>query len=687
MIPRPRKPELPAMKTMSATLPHPREQRILELGGQLLDEARHAGQGPLLRGRQEDRLLHQLMADDALRVQALRFVDVLPALRHDADLVRHLEEYLGDRDIPLPIPGLSHLPGLTHWGLRHARRGLAAHLAAAAVRATVGAMARRFIAGADARTALNQLHRLHRRGMGFTLDVLGEATVSAAEEAIYQKSYLDLLDQLHDEVPRWPAKPRPGAPAGPPSPVVNLSIKISGLYSQLDPADLQGSVAGVKDRLRPILLRARTTGAFINLDMEQYDTKEITLRVAEELLDEPALRDWRDVGVVLQAYLRETETDLARLLDWLKRRGTPITVRLVRGAYWDYETVLAQQHGWPTPVWTLKGETDACYERCLHTLLANHALIDTAIGTHNVRSLAVAMIDAQELGLSPNDYEFQMLYGMADPLKEVLVNRGHRLRVYAPLGQLIPGMAYLVRRLLENTSSQSFLRMGFAEHQPLAVLMAKPEDIRIEQSKELTSNSLSSLPNRKSQIPNPKFFNEPLHRFTNPEERAKFQAAIEQVRGCLGDTYPLVIAGDSVPGGGGWHDSINPAQPSQIVGRAAVATIDDANRAVAAAGAAAKDWRTSPPTTAPNTFAPRPPFCAAGAMSSPPGRFLKRARPGARPTPTWWRPSIFWSITLAKPSAWLRPSASMPPVKPTSRSTSRAASGRSSRPGTSRWRS
>src|SRR5262249_33229609 len=148
--------------------------------------------------------------------------------------------------------------------------------------------------------------------------------------------------------------------------------------------------------------------------------------------------------------------------------------RLVKGAYWDYETVVAAQQGWPVPVFTEKWQSDANYERCTRFLLEHSKHLRPAFGTHNVRSLAHALALAQQLGLSHDSYEIQMLYGMAEPIKDALVAMGQRVRVYTPYGQLLPGMAYLVRRLLENTANESFLRASFIEHLSEEQLLMNP---------------------------------------------------------------------------------------------------------------------------------------------------------------------------------------------------------------------
>src|SRR5207247_2829017 len=141
------------------------------------------------------------------------------------------------------------------------------------------------------------------------------------------------------------------------------SVKLSSLYSQLDPIDPAGSSKMVRQRLRPILREARRQRAFVNFDMESYSHKDLTLQIFREVLEEDEFRDWPDAGVAMQAYLRDCAADLEELARWTERRGTPVWVRLVKGAYWDYETIQAAQQGWPVPVFTHKWETDATYER------------------------------------------------------------------------------------------------------------------------------------------------------------------------------------------------------------------------------------------------------------------------------------------------------------------------------------
>src|SRR4029077_17848897 len=195
------------------------------------------------------------------------------------------------------------------------------------------------------------------------------------------------------------------------------------------------------------------------------------------LFTEPEFRDWPHAGIVIQAYLRDAEKDMVDLIAWGRARGTRFTVRLVKGAYWDYEKIKSTQNGWVIPVWLQKPESDANFERLTRILLENEAIVTSAFGSHNVRSIAHAQALAEELGIDRSRFEFQLLYGMAGPIKRALVEMGDRARGYSPVGELLPGMSYLVRRLLENTSNEGFLRAKFSEHVSGAQLLRDPRDL------------------------------------------------------------------------------------------------------------------------------------------------------------------------------------------------------------------
>src|SRR5581483_5627982 len=296
--------------------------------------------------------------------------------------------------------------------------------------------------------------------------------------------------------------------------------------------------------------------AFVNFDMEQYSYKDVTLRIFRDILTEPEFRDWPHVGIAIQAYLRDTEDDLKHLLEWAKNtRRCPVWVRLVKGAYWDYETVIAAQHDWPVPVFTRKWESDANFEKLAEFLLANVEWLIPAFGSHNIRSMSRAMATAEALGVPRRRFEFQMLYGMADPIKEAIQSLGYRVRIYTPYGQLLPGMAYLVRRLLENSSNDSFLRQGFAEGLSEEVLLMNPVEngsgraggVSPPRERERSGDVEVTRGAHAPRSPEPRFRNEPPTDFSKEASRAAMRDALADVRRQLGRTYPAIVNNQPLP--------------------------------------------------------------------------------------------------------------------------------------------
>jgi RHH-type proline utilization regulon transcriptional repressor/proline dehydrogenase/delta 1-pyrroline-5-carboxylate dehydrogenase len=349
-------------------------------------------------------------------------------------------------------------------------------------------------------------------------------------------------------------------------------VKISSLYSRIGPANHEDSVREVRRRLLPILAKVREAGGFVNLDMETRNLKEITLDVLTETLDDPGFHEWDHAGVALQAYLKCAERDLRRLIGWAKGRNRRITVRLVKGAYWEYETIVARQKGWEIPVYPRKSHTDANFERCVEIALENHEHVTLAVGSHNVRSIAKALATAERLKVPRERYEFQMLYGMAEPIKRALMKMGFRVREYAPIGELLPGMAYLVRRLLENSSNEGFLQRAFLGH-------ASPEDLLAE------PESYVEAPFEREAAGWVPFSNEPAADFAVRETRTAFRNALTEAGNRMGESYPAVIGGKEYREGEPIV-SVDPARPREVVGTVSGITRELADHAVQAARAA-----------------------------------------------------------------------------------------------------
>ncbi len=404
--------------------------------------------------------------DQQLRAALFRFVDVTPACRNMDDLARHLTAYLeevGDR--PPPIEAAMRMSGT--------KAGRAALGAAAA--AGVRHMAHRFIVGETPQRALRTIRQLWEGGAAVSLDLLGEATVTQAEADRYAARCMDALETLAESAPRWPARPALEADSLGPLPRVNLSVKVSALSPLLRPEAPEVGRDDAARRMRPLLVRAKELGAHLHIDMESVDTLEATLDLVVEMLDEPEFRDGPSTGVVMQAYLRESPDQLERVVDWARASGRrpPLVVRLVKGAYWDHEVVEARQHGWTPPVFEQKAESDRNFEALTSRLLEGWPHVRPAIASHNIRSVAHAVSANRAAGREDRDLELQVLRGLGDDLAAALASHHMRVRIYCPVGDMVAGMAYLVRRLLENTSNESFL--GDQQRgMPIEELLAAP---------------------------------------------------------------------------------------------------------------------------------------------------------------------------------------------------------------------
>lgn len=521
--------------------------------------------------RWDDRLLGWAMGNPGLRVQLFRFIDCLPSLHSKAEIARHLQEYLGDETVELPAA----LKGLLNFANPDSMPG---QLAATTVSTAVETLAHKYIAGETIQQVVKTIERLRKDRMTFTVDLLGEAVITEAEALSYLNRYLELMEQLTEAANRWSPIEQIDRAEGEELPRVQVSVKLTAFYSQFDPLDVAGSQARVSDRIRLLLRRAKELGAAVHFDMEQYAYKDLTLSILKQLLMEAEFRSRSDVGITLQAYLRDSKQDLKDVVSWAKQRGTPLTVRLVKGAYWDQETIRAAQKDWNQPVYKNKSATDANFETMTRLLLENHESVYAAIGSHNVRSQAHAIAIAQALNIPPRRFELQVLYGMADKLARAIVDQGYRVRVYCPYGELIPGMSYLIRRLLENTANSSFLRQNL-EERPIEELLAAPA--ADTENPELDLRAPAA------------FYNTADADYADSKQRDQALTAIQQVRQQLGKPYHPLINGEYVSTEM-IVDSVNPSNVSERIGQVGLINVDQAEQAMQAAKAAFPAWRSTP---------------------------------------------------------------------------------------------
>jgi RHH-type proline utilization regulon transcriptional repressor/proline dehydrogenase/delta 1-pyrroline-5-carboxylate dehydrogenase len=520
------------------------------------------------------RVMEWCLNNDDFKTSLFRFVDVFPALKSSEQISSHIRQYFGaEHDLPPVLAGGARMAGMLGT--------LGGALLARAITANIHEMARQFIIAENPAELMERLAALHRDGFAAVIDVLGEATLSQQEADRYLATYRQLLAVLAEEQQR-----RHLLPSLAEAPAINLAVKPTALFCLANPMDFSGSVEGILAPLRLLTTEVVKVGGFICIDMESYRFKGIILEVYRRLKLE--FRDYPHIGIVLQAYLYDSDRDLKELLDWAGAENIPISIRLVKGAYWDYETVKARQMGWELPVRTCKADTDAAFERMATAILQHQHLCHLACASHNIRSIAAVLETARSLEVPESRFEFQMLYGMAEPIRRGIQAATGRVRLYCPYGEMVPGMGYLVRRLLENTSNESFLRLSFTAETDSGRLLEDPA----EKAQRLCLPVTDSSPEADSPA-TPAFINHPAADFTRPEVRAAFPEAIAAVRNLAGQTVALFINGrdgitaETIP-------SRNPNRPAEILGQICQAGKSEIDRAVAAAAAAFPSWRATP---------------------------------------------------------------------------------------------
>lgn len=539
------------------------EARTRALATELLERIEE--RRPRAAERLQDWLLSDALQDDTFRTQMLRFVDVFAAVEATGDseeLHRILGEYFaGD------FPGI---PRSLQWMLRLGRDQ---HVPSTVVRETVRRavllFARRFIVSPGEESASELLDELTSGGRTPSFDLLGEAVLSEGEADRYVERYLELIDQLARH-PMARETTRGGLPA------LQVSLKLSSLTYRFTPVDLQGSV----DRVRPRLVRigeaARAAGIGLCVDAEQYETRDVVWAAFREVFGPGGpLADWPHAGMVVQAYLRDAGAHLDEVFEFGRERALPFQVRLVKGAYWDYETLHAQANRWPPPVFQEKAATDRNYEALLTRLVEHAGVIHPAVASHNPRAHALAEILAEERGLPPGAVEHQTLHHTLEALSAAIAERGWSSRDYVPVGELIPGMAYLVRRILENSSQAGFLTMARTGLDAEALLAAPPE---VDDPPLVAPDDAP-------------FERCPVARGHEPDFRAHFEAALAAAAAAPPERRPLP---EGVPGHE-WLPVLDPSHPEDDpLGSVEYAGADGMRRAVEHAEAAAVTWARVP---------------------------------------------------------------------------------------------
>jgi RHH-type proline utilization regulon transcriptional repressor/proline dehydrogenase/delta 1-pyrroline-5-carboxylate dehydrogenase len=326
-------------------------------------------------------MLGWAMAHPEFKTQLFRFVDVLPACRDDDDVLRHLDEYFDGVPVPraldLGIDVAQHVP-------------LGSVVTASVARRSVTRMARQFIAGSTPARALPRLARLWEQGEAATVDLLGEKVVADREADRYAARLMELVDALQAGATTWPAREVLERDPWGRLPRVNVSVKPTALSPRFLPLTGEEGLDDALGRLRPLLVRAAEHDITVQLDAEHDDAKDLTFDLLRR-----AGAEYADVqlGCVVQAYRKDAFVDLRELVSWSRDTLVrPLQVRLVKGAYWDHERIVARAAGWPIPVFEHKSDTDANFERCSRFLIDHVGVVRPAIASHNLRSLAHAIV-------------------------------------------------------------------------------------------------------------------------------------------------------------------------------------------------------------------------------------------------------------------------------------------------------
>jgi RHH-type proline utilization regulon transcriptional repressor/proline dehydrogenase/delta 1-pyrroline-5-carboxylate dehydrogenase len=435
------------------------------------------------------------------------------------------------------------------------------------------------------------LEERRRAGMRLNLNQLGEAILGEAEAARRLDAYLALL--ARDDVEY-------------------ISVKVSSVFSQIDLVAFRPTLARVAERLRTLYRAAarhryqhadgRVTPKFINLDMEEYRDLDLTVTAFREVLDEPEFLPL-SAGVVLQAYLPDSHRAQRALTDWALARcargGAPIKLRIVKGANLAMERIEAAVHGWPQAPYETKAEVDANYKRMLeYGCLPEHAeAVHLGVASHNLFDIAYGLVLREAQRVEPW-VEFEMLEGMANHQARAVQARAGALLLYAPVVRaedFHSGIAYLVRRLDENTAPDNFLRHVFDLEPDSADWIAERD--RFLAAFDIKSG-LSDAPRRTQDrraeagapaIVRPfdgKFENEPETDWTLAANRTWIDDVATRWRGRPPEEIPS--AGSRVGAGR------DPSRPGRAAYRYALAGPGDVDRALTVARAAQPGWGALP---------------------------------------------------------------------------------------------
>ncbi len=411
-----------------------------------------------------------------LRIHLLKFLALLPSLDHDKkgfEVKKNLIESfrrLRDDNRLIRARGVKSLgqKALPRKYMIFIKLGqdvfkiLPAGLLAMIVRFMVKMMAKRFIAGESIASSDTTLHALARSHREATLDQLGELVVSQKEAEEYVAKVLAIINGLKVHI-------KPGERNGAGILKAHVSIKVSALAHDFKPQAFDYTYSLVAPRLKRILIAASKEQVFVNIDAEHYHYRDLVLKIYRKvLLETDSLKSWSDTGIVIQAYLRDAALHFKDVIALARERGQRMPIRLVKGAYWDAETIESEVHSHHAPQFLNKEETDLHFRQIAFMALEHAEFIQLAVGSHNLQDHCfVEALREKHFATAPV-IEHQCLHMTYEALSHGLSKMGWPVRNYMPIGNLLVGMAYLVRRIMENSSQVGILTIMRSHNHALA---------------------------------------------------------------------------------------------------------------------------------------------------------------------------------------------------------------------------
>ena len=430
-----------------------------------------------------------------------------------------------------------------------------------------------------------------RAGMRLNLNQLGEAILGEAEAARRLEAYLALL--ARDDVEY-------------------ISVKVSSVFSQIDLVAFRATVGRVAERLRTLYRAAarhryyhpdgRITPKFINLDMEEYRDLDLTVTAFREVLDEPEFLPL-SAGVVLQAYLPDSYGVQRVLTEWARGRrargGAPIKLRIVKGANLAMERIEAAVHGWPQAPYETKAEVDANYKRMLeYGCRPEHAAaVHLGVASHNLFDIAYGLVLREVHHVEPW-VEFEMLEGMANHQARAVQARAGGLLLYAPVVRaqdFHSAIAYLVRRLDENTAPENFLRHVFDLEPGTPEWIAERDRFLAAFGMDELSDAPRRTQDRSVETTTPprpldaKFENDPETDWTLAANRLWIEEVVQRWRDRSPEDVPLQVGGELRPGVR-VGEGRDPSRPTRVAYHYALGGAADVDRALTVAQAAQPAW-------------------------------------------------------------------------------------------------